>query len=204
MTVKMIFVHCPVNWVRWTQLTNCSTPQLSNFSSNQNLRAPAAIPETPISPEILEFVPSLCSGSFSDIGMRRDMEYEHICIDDLFLFIKSQCRCCIPSSFMGYLMAIVVLMQHHTSGGMPSDLALADECTVSSSCGSTTLIALVLGRVLLVANVGDCRAVICRGGKVINMSHDHRGSVHAAERLRVEKPGGYIDDWYLNGVQSVT
>ncbi|XP_020254991.1 probable protein phosphatase 2C 47 [Asparagus officinalis] len=89
-----------------------------------NLRAPAAIPETPISPEILEFVPSLCSGSFSDIGMRRDMEDEHICIDDLFLFVKSQCRCCIPSSFMGYLMAIVVLMQHHTSGGMPSGFSL--------------------------------------------------------------------------------
>ncbi|ONK56729.1 uncharacterized protein A4U43_C10F12150 [Asparagus officinalis] len=58
--------------------------------------------------------------------------------------------------------------------------------------------------VLLVANVGDCRVVFCRGGKVIDMSHDHRGSVHAAERLRVENSGGYIDDWYLNGVLSVT
>ncbi|XP_020254364.1 probable protein phosphatase 2C 47 [Asparagus officinalis] len=69
---------------------------------------------------------------------------------------------------------------------------------------SSALVSFLTIRVLLVANVGDCRAVLCHGGKVINMSHDHRGSVHAAERLRVEKPGGYIDDWYLNGVQSVT
>ncbi|XP_008793307.1 probable protein phosphatase 2C 47 [Phoenix dactylifera] len=84
-----------------------------------------------------------------------------------------------------------------------ADLALADDCTISSSSGTTALMALVFGRLLLVANVGDCRAVLCRKGKAVEMSQDHR-PIYAAERQRVEESGGYIDDGYLNGVLSVT
>jgi len=67
-----------------------------------------------------------------------------------------------------------------------------------------TFLCLVVIRLLLVANVGDCRAVLCRRGKAVEMSQDHRGAVHDAERQRVEESGGYIDDGYLNGVLSVT
>lgn len=52
--------------------------------------------------------------------------------------------------------------------------------------------------------MGDCRAVLCRRGKALEMSQDHRGPVHDAERRRVEESGGFIDDGYLNGVLSVT
>ncbi|RWW45039.1 hypothetical protein BHE74_00049149 [Ensete ventricosum] len=38
---------------------------------------------------------------------------------------------------------------------------------------------------------------------IMELSQDHR-PIHAAERLRVEASGGYIDDGYLNGVLSVT
>ncbi|CAA6653914.1 unnamed protein product [Spirodela intermedia] len=74
-----------------------------------------------------------------------------------------------------------------------ADDALAEDCAVSRSSGTTALTALVFGRELLVANAGDCRA----------MSLDHR-PVRAAERRRVEECGGYVDDGYLNGVLSVT
>ncbi|KAF6156516.1 hypothetical protein GIB67_011317 [Kingdonia uniflora] len=84
-----------------------------------------------------------------------------------------------------------------------ADLALADDCTVNSSSGTTALTALVLGRNLLVANAGDCRAVLCRKGQAIDMSEDHK-PIHALERKRVEELGGYIDDGYLNGVLSVS
>ncbi|XP_008781191.2 probable protein phosphatase 2C 2 [Phoenix dactylifera] len=84
-----------------------------------------------------------------------------------------------------------------------ADLALADDCTVSSSSGTTALTVLLFGRLLLVANAGDCRAVLCRKGKAVELSQDHR-PIFAAERQRVEELGGYIDDGYLNGVLSVS
>ncbi|GMJ01339.1 Type 2C protein phosphatase 49 [Hibiscus trionum] len=84
-----------------------------------------------------------------------------------------------------------------------ADLALADDCTVNSSSGTTALVAIILGRVLMVANVGDCRAVLCRKGKAIDMSEDHR-PIYPSERKRVEELGGFIDDGYLNGVLSVS
>ena len=55
----------------------------------------------------------------------------------------------------------------------------------------------------MVANAGDCRAVLCHDGEAIDMSQDHR-PIHPSERRRVEELGGYIDDGYLNGVLSVS
>lgn len=84
-----------------------------------------------------------------------------------------------------------------------ADLALADDCSVNSSSGTTALTALIFGRLLMVANAGDCRAVLCRKGEAIDMSQDHR-PIHPPERRRVEELGGFIDDGYLNGVLSVS
>ncbi|KAG5011007.1 hypothetical protein JHK87_019522 [Glycine soja] len=95
------------------------------------------------------------------------------------------------------------LEDSHRRAFLRADLALADEQTVSSSCGTTALTALVLGRHLLVANAGDCRAVLCRRGVAVEMSNDHRPS-YLPEQRRVEELGGFIDDGYLNGYLSVT
>ncbi|XP_074575680.1 putative protein phosphatase 2C 2 isoform X2 [Curcuma longa] len=84
-----------------------------------------------------------------------------------------------------------------------ADLAMADDCTISSSSGTTAITALLFGRYLLVANAGDCRAVLCRKGEAVDMSQDHR-PIHDAERKRVERSGGFIEDGYLNGALSVT
>ncbi|OIV95286.1 hypothetical protein TanjilG_07442 [Lupinus angustifolius] len=95
------------------------------------------------------------------------------------------------------------LEESHRKAFLRADLALADEQSVNSSCGTTALTALVLGRHLLVANAGDCRAVLCRRGKAVEMSQDHRPS-YLPERRRVEELGGFVDDGYLNGYLSVT
>lgn len=58
-------------------------------------------------------------------------------------------------------------------------------------------------RSLLVANVGDCRAVLSRLGVAIEMSKDHRPCCKK-ERSRIESLGGFIDDGYLNGQLGVT
>lgn len=95
------------------------------------------------------------------------------------------------------------LEDSHRRAFIGADLALADEQSISSSCGTTALTALILGRHLLVANAGDCRAVLCKRGVAVDMSQDHRPS-YLPERKRVEELGGYIDDGYLNGYLSVT
>ncbi|XP_038898799.1 probable protein phosphatase 2C 49 [Benincasa hispida] len=84
-----------------------------------------------------------------------------------------------------------------------ADRALAEDSSVSSSSGTTALTALVLGRHLMVANAGDCRAVLSRNGEAVDMSQDHR-PVYSPEKQRVEELGGFVDGGYLNGVLSVS
>lgn len=95
------------------------------------------------------------------------------------------------------------LERSHRKAFLLADLALADEHSVRRSCGTTALTALLLGRHLLVANAGDCRAVLCRKGVAVDLSQDHRPA-YLPERKRVEELGGCIDDGYLNGCLSVT
>ncbi|XP_050372663.1 probable protein phosphatase 2C 13 [Argentina anserina] len=95
------------------------------------------------------------------------------------------------------------LENSHKKAFLLADQALADEHSVDGSCGTTALTALVLGSQLLVANAGDCRAVLCRKGVAFDMSQDHKPT-YLPERRRVEQLGGYIDDGYLNGYLSVT
>uniref|UniRef100_A0A2P2MH90 Uncharacterized protein MANES_06G041800 n=1 Tax=Rhizophora mucronata TaxID=61149 RepID=A0A2P2MH90_RHIMU len=86
-----------------------------------------------------------------------------------------------------------------------TDAALAKSCTLESalSSGTTALTAMIFGRSLLVANAGDCRAVLSRRGTAIEMSKDHRPGC-TKERIRIESLGGYVDDGYLNGQLGVT
>lgn len=54
----------------------------------------------------------------------------------------------------------------------------------------------------MVANAGDCRAVLCRRGKAIEMSRDHK-PICSKEKKRIEASGGYVYDGYLNGQLNV-
>ncbi|KAK3025350.1 hypothetical protein RJ639_043859 [Escallonia herrerae] len=95
------------------------------------------------------------------------------------------------------------LQNFHHKAFLLADQALADECSVGDSCGTTALTALVLGRHLLVANAGDCRAVLCKKGVAVPLTEDHRPT-YLPEKKRVEELGGYIEYGYLNGELAVT
>lgn len=58
-------------------------------------------------------------------------------------------------------------------------------------------------RVLYTANAGDARIVLCRGGKAVRLSYDHKGS-DPNEGRRVTEAGGTILNNRVNGVLAVT
>lgn len=99
-----------------------------------------------------------------------------------------------------------------TNGGapIPSDVRNAFALT-----GSTAVVALLecdgppeVSRPLrvVVANIGDSRAILCRAGEAIELSEDHKPD-DPGEQARIEKAGGFvgavgpcmrIDGWGLN------
>jgi protein phosphatase PTC1 len=58
-------------------------------------------------------------------------------------------------------------------------------------------------RVLYLANVGDARAVISRGGKAVRLTYDHKGS-DSQEAKRITDAGGFVMNNRVNGVLAVT
>lgn len=76
-------------------------------------------------------------------------------------------------------------------------------------CGSTVGVLLVErkkqsnARWLYSANVGDVRAVLCRGSDAVRLSEDHKASV-ASERERIERLGGVVSGERVAGVLAVS
>ena len=58
-------------------------------------------------------------------------------------------------------------------------------------------------RLLYTANVGDARVVLCRNGKALRLSYDHKGS-DDNEGKRIASAGGLILNNRVNGVLAVT
>ncbi|TLD30691.1 hypothetical protein PspLS_02117 [Pyricularia sp. CBS 133598] len=58
-------------------------------------------------------------------------------------------------------------------------------------------------RVLYTANVGDARIILCRSGKALRLSYDHKGS-DENEGRRITNAGGLILNNRVNGVLAVT
>ncbi|KAF2282250.1 hypothetical protein GH714_043891 [Hevea brasiliensis] len=75
---------------------------------------------------------------------------------------------------------------------------------VSGACCVT---ALIEGQEVVVSNLGDCRAVLCRGGMAEALTKDHRAE-QEDERKRIENKGGYVEihrgAWRVHGVLSVS
>ncbi|CAK9250759.1 unnamed protein product, partial [Sphagnum jensenii] len=83
---------------------------------------------------------------------------------------------------------------------------LKTEINQNRDAGSTASTAVLVGDRLLVANVGDSRAVICRGGEAFALSSDHKPN-RADERQRIEDAGGvvmWVGTWRVGGVLAVS
>ncbi|XP_072963704.1 probable protein phosphatase 2C 27 isoform X1 [Typha angustifolia] len=176
--------------------------------------------------ELSSFLPVFRSGSCSEIGPKPFMEDEHVCIDNLVEHLGASAGFPSPGAFYGVfdghggtdavsfvqknILKFIIDDSHFPmsvekalkSAFMKADHALADSRSLDRSSGTTALAALIFGRMLLIANAGDCRAVLGKRGRAVELSRDHKPNCKS-ERLRIEKLGGIVYDGYLNGQLSV-
>lgn len=83
---------------------------------------------------------------------------------------------------------------------------LQAENSQDKDAGSTASTAVLVGDRLLVANVGDSRAVVCRAGKAVALSSDHKPN-RKDERQRIEEAGGVVmwaGTWRVGGILAVS
>ncbi|WOL13850.1 hypothetical protein Cni_G22630 [Canna indica] len=83
---------------------------------------------------------------------------------------------------------------------------LKAENNQNREAGSTASTVVLVGDRLVVANVGDSRAIICRGGDAIPVSRDHKPD-QKDERRRIEDAGGFVmwaGTWRVGGVLAVS
>ncbi|KAL3130276.1 hypothetical protein ABBQ38_008108 [Trebouxia sp. C0009 RCD-2024] len=76
------------------------------------------------------------------------------------------------------------------------------------ACGTTATVMLVRKDKVVVANVGDSRAVLSRHGKAVDLSKEHRlygsGATVSSESNRVQEAGGWIDDGRVCDILAVS
>ncbi|KAL7085691.1 hypothetical protein ACP275_14G294200 [Erythranthe tilingii] len=175
------------------------------------------------------YIPVFRSGSCAEKGPKPYMEDEHICIDNLTQHLGDIANANFPThgAFYGvfdghggsdaaYFIRNNILKFIIENSFFPNclekaiknafqkaDYAFADDSSLDISSGTTALTAFLSGRKMVVANAGDCRAVLGKRGKAIELSKDHKPN-YTSEKLRIEKLGGAIYDGYLNGQLSVS
>ncbi|KAJ7524289.1 hypothetical protein O6H91_18G085600 [Diphasiastrum complanatum] len=72
--------------------------------------------------------------------------------------------------------------------------------------GSTASTAVLVGDRLIVANLGDSRVVLCKGGQAVPLSTDHKPN-RLDERQRIEEAGGVVlwaGTWRVGGILAVS
>jgi hypothetical protein len=75
-----------------------------------------------------------------------------------------------------------------------TDITILDNAPNLGPGGSTAVTAILIdGKNLLVANVGDSRAVISKGGVAEQLSIDHEPG-HPTERDKIENRGGFVSN----------
>ena len=62
---------------------------------------------------------------------------------------------------------------------------------ISMTCGAVSVSCFIIGNMLYCINVGDSRAVLCRKGRAINLSFDHKATSKKEQKL-VKQRGGYM------------
>ena len=68
--------------------------------------------------------------------------------------------------------------------------------------GCTAVVSFITPERIVVANAGDSRAVLCRGGWAVPLSEDHKPS-DPLEQRRIKKAGGTVEKFQGSGGRTV-
>lgn len=161
------------------------------------------------------------AASYSEQGFRATMEDADISVQDLATSNWRQCsyfgiydghggKDCV--NFVRRRLHINIVAALHARGGLDKSaqvhqdvheslmqgflktdqqfLSLA-QGIASSNSGSTAVVACIVGGWVWCANVGDSRALLCRNGKALQLSLDHKPS-RPDESQRIEEAGGFV------------
>lgn len=163
-------------------------------------------------------------GSHSAIGKRHTMEDDEIMVDQ-FCGVPTQGYFGLYDGHGGratvdfVVKALHMNLEQHLKRHPTSDLAAAfkhsylttdgqlrRQSILRSGTTSVTCVVREVGskRVLSVANVGDSRAVLCRGTTAVRLTIDHKASL-AEEAKRIRDAGGFIGrNKRVNGVLAIS
>lgn len=199
---------------------------LSTTSSRLQVAVTADLDVCKSPDERSDFLPVYRSGSCAEQGAKQFMEDEHICIDDLVDHLGASLDSSSLSAFYGVfdghggtdaalfvrknILRFIIedtyfplcVKKAIKNAFLKADYHFADDSSLDISSGTTALAALIFGRRLIIANAGDCRAVLGRRGRAIELSKDHKPNC-ITEKTRIENLGGVVYDGYLNGQLSV-
>jgi len=96
---------------------------------------------------------------------------------------------------------LLTLKRLMDNGGQNAVVAAEEENPVCRlpehdiQAGCTAVVCVMSEKELIVANAGDSRAVLCRAGKAIALSYDHKPN-HDTERNRIVAAGGFVTDMH--------
>jgi serine/threonine protein phosphatase PrpC len=85
-----------------------------------------------------------------------------------------------------------------TPEGQKQLKALTDKDNSESNAGCTANVILIKDKKIYIANSGDSRSLLYKGGKVTRLSEDHKPD-NEIERQRISNAGGFIIDGRVNG-----
>lgn len=74
---------------------------------------------------------------------------------------------------------------------------------ISKNTGCTANVVLITPTKYIVANAGDSRSVLCRNGKAVDLSFDHKPESEEEEK-RIKKAGGVVYMGRVNGGLNLT
>lgn len=85
-----------------------------------------------------------------------------------------------------------------TSEGQKKLREFADKESNESNAGCTANVVLIKDKKIYIANAGDSRSLLYKGGKVTRLSEDHKPD-NDIEKARITSAGGFIIDGRVNG-----
>lgn len=107
----------------------------------------------------------------------------------------------VPDSYMG--VSTEAVKKGISRGFLKLDGDLENHPQWASSSGTTAIVAMVSPDNIIWANCGDSRGLLCRNGKVVFATEDHKPFCEA-ERRRIERAGGTVVGQRINGFLAVS